>query len=91
LPLVLHIPAWLTVLTISRDVIIALSVLIIHLQTQHSSFPPSLLEVHDRRSTFDSRRVYAREFSIEAGNRSISASCLHHFSLHDRLRPSLLL
>src|SRR5512136_3197603 len=43
LPLVLHIPTWLTVLTISRDVIIALSVLIIHLQTQHSHFPPSLL------------------------------------------------
>ncbi len=43
LPLILHIPTWLTVLTISRDVLIALSVLIIHLQTQHSSFPPSLL------------------------------------------------
>ena len=43
LPLVLHIPTWLTVLTISRDFLIALSVLIIHLQTQHSNFPPSLL------------------------------------------------
>jgi cardiolipin synthase (CMP-forming) len=43
LPLVLHIPTWLTVLTISRDFLIALSVLIIHLQTQHSHFPPSLL------------------------------------------------
>ena len=43
LPLILHIPAWLTVLTISRDIIIAVSVLIIHLQTQHSKFPPSLL------------------------------------------------
>ena len=43
LPLVLHIPTWLTVLTISRDVLIAVSVLIIHLQTQHSQFPPSLL------------------------------------------------
>jgi cardiolipin synthase len=42
-PLVLHIPTWLTVLTISRDVIIAVSVLIIHLQTQHTQFPPSLL------------------------------------------------
>ena len=42
-PLVLHIPTWLTVLTISRDVIIAVSVLVIHLQTQHSNFPPSLL------------------------------------------------
>jgi cardiolipin synthase len=43
LPLVLHIPAWLTVLTISRDILIALSVLFIHLRTQHSHFPPSLL------------------------------------------------
>jgi cardiolipin synthase (CMP-forming) len=43
LPLVLHIPTWLTVLTISRDFLIALSVLIIHLQTQHSHFPPSWL------------------------------------------------
>lgn len=42
-PLALHIPTWLTVLTISRDFLIALSVLVIHLQTQHSSFPPSLL------------------------------------------------
>ncbi|HTY63587.1 MAG TPA: CDP-alcohol phosphatidyltransferase family protein [Acidobacteriota bacterium] len=42
-PLILHIPTWLTVLTISRDVIIASSALVIHLQTQHSSFPPSLL------------------------------------------------
>ncbi len=42
-PLILHIPTWLTILTISRDVIIAVSVLIIHLQTQHSNFPPSLL------------------------------------------------
>lgn len=39
----LHIPTWLTVWTISRDVLIALSVLIIHLQTQHSKFPPSFL------------------------------------------------
>jgi cardiolipin synthase len=42
-PLVLHIPTWLTILTISRDVIIALSVLIIHLITQHTHFPPSWL------------------------------------------------
>jgi cardiolipin synthase (CMP-forming) len=42
-PLMLHIPTWLTVLTISRDLIIAVSVLVIHLQTQHSSFPPSIL------------------------------------------------
>jgi cardiolipin synthase len=43
LPLVLHIPTWLTVLTISRDTLIALSVLIIHLQIHHTQFPPSLL------------------------------------------------
>lgn len=43
LPLILHIPIWLTILTISRDLIIALSVLVIHLQTQHSQFPPSWL------------------------------------------------
>lgn len=43
LPLPLHIPTWLTVLTIGRDVLIALSVLVIYLQTQHTSFPPSLL------------------------------------------------
>ena len=43
LPMVLHIPAWLTILTISRDVIIAVSALIIHLQTQHSQFPPTWL------------------------------------------------
>ena len=42
-PLMLHIPTWLTVLTISRDLIIAISVLVIHLQTQHTSFPPSIL------------------------------------------------
>jgi len=43
LPIILHIPAWLTILTISRDVLIAVSALIIHLQTQHSQFPPTLL------------------------------------------------
>jgi cardiolipin synthase (CMP-forming) len=43
LPVVLHIPTWLTVLTISRDVIIALSALVIHLQTRHTHFPPSIL------------------------------------------------
>jgi cardiolipin synthase (CMP-forming) len=43
LPLVLHIPTWLTVITISRDFLIALSVLIIHLQTHHTQFPPSWL------------------------------------------------
>ena len=43
LPLLLHIPTWLTVLTISRDVLISLMVLIIHLWTQHRDFPPSIL------------------------------------------------
>jgi cardiolipin synthase (CMP-forming) len=43
LPLALHIPAWLTVLTISRDVLISVSVLVIHLQTHHIEFPPSAL------------------------------------------------
>jgi cardiolipin synthase len=42
-PLILHIPTWLTILTISRDIIIAISVLIIHLQTRHTHFPPSIL------------------------------------------------
>jgi len=42
-PLILHIPTWLTILTISRDIIIAISVLIIHLQTRHTQFPPSIL------------------------------------------------
>jgi cardiolipin synthase len=42
-PLLLHIPTWLTVLTISRDTLIAVSALIIHLQTQHAHFPPTLL------------------------------------------------
>jgi len=43
LPLALHIPAWLTVLTVSRDILIAVFVLFIHLRTQHSHFPPSLI------------------------------------------------
>ncbi len=43
LRVVLHIPAWLTILAISRDITIAVSALIIHLQTGHSKFPPSLL------------------------------------------------
>jgi cardiolipin synthase (CMP-forming) len=42
-PVALHIPIWLTVLTISRDLLIAVSALIIHLQTGHVSFPPSFL------------------------------------------------
>lgn len=43
LRVVLHIPAWLTILAISRDVLIAVSALIIHLQTGHAKFPPSML------------------------------------------------
>jgi cardiolipin synthase len=43
LPLAVHIPVWLTVTSISRDILIALSALIIHLQTGHSRFPPSML------------------------------------------------
>jgi len=43
LPLVLHIPVWFTITSISRDLLIALAALIIHLQTQHSDFPPTML------------------------------------------------
>jgi cardiolipin synthase (CMP-forming) len=43
MPLPLHIPVWLTVLTITRDVLIAVSALVIHLQTGHTKFPPSVL------------------------------------------------
>jgi cardiolipin synthase len=43
LPMALHIPAWLTILTISRDVLISVSVLVIYLQTHHKQFPPSML------------------------------------------------
>ncbi len=43
LPLAAHIPIWLTVTSISRDLLIALSALVIHLQTGHSKFPPSFL------------------------------------------------
>lgn len=42
-PVAFHIPAWLTITAISRDLLIALAALIIHLQTGHSDFPPSLL------------------------------------------------
>ncbi len=42
-PTGIHIPLWLTILIISRDVLIALSALIIHLRTGHTKFPPSLL------------------------------------------------
>jgi cardiolipin synthase len=43
LPLEAHIPIWLTVTAISRDLLIALAALIIHLQTGHKHFPPSSL------------------------------------------------
>jgi len=43
IPVAVHIPVWLTIVTISRDLLIALSVFIIHLQTNHSQFPPSLI------------------------------------------------
>jgi cardiolipin synthase len=43
LPVPAHIPIWLTALTITRDVLIALIALIIHLMTGHSRFPPSFL------------------------------------------------
>ncbi len=43
IPAAVHIPVWLTIVTISRDILIALSVLIIHMQTNHAHFPPSLL------------------------------------------------
>lgn len=39
----IHIPAWLTITSISRDLLIAISVLVIHLQTGHTQFPPSWL------------------------------------------------
>ncbi len=42
-PIALHIPIWLTVLTISRDLLIALFALIIHLQTGYASFQPTFL------------------------------------------------
>jgi cardiolipin synthase len=42
-PVAFHIPIWLTVTSISRDLLIALAALIIHLQTGHTEFPPSLL------------------------------------------------
>jgi cardiolipin synthase len=42
-PVVFHIPIWLTVTSISRDLLIALAALIIHLQTGHTEFAPSFL------------------------------------------------
>lgn len=42
-PVAFHIPIWLTVTSISRDLLIALAALIIHLRTGHIAFPPSFL------------------------------------------------
>jgi cardiolipin synthase len=42
-PVAYHIPIWLTVTSISRDLLIALAALIIHLQTGHTQFAPSFL------------------------------------------------
>jgi len=42
-PVSYHIPIWLTVTSISRDLLIALAALIIHLQTGHTQFTPSFL------------------------------------------------
>lgn len=42
-PAAFHIPIWLTVTSISRDLLIALAALVIHLQTGHTRFAPSFL------------------------------------------------
>jgi cardiolipin synthase len=42
-PVAAHIPVWLTILTISRDLLIAMFSLLLHLRLQVSKFPPSLL------------------------------------------------
>lgn len=42
-PVAVHIPLWLTITAFSRDLLIALAVLIIHLHTGHGKFPPSIL------------------------------------------------
>jgi cardiolipin synthase len=42
-PVSYHIPIWLTITSISRDLLIALAALIIHLQTGHTQFSPSFL------------------------------------------------
>ncbi len=42
-PVAVHIPIWLTITAISRDALIALAALVIHLQTGHRDFVPSLL------------------------------------------------
>ena len=42
-PVKAHIPAWLTILSISRDLLIAMFSLLLYLRLQVSKFPPSLL------------------------------------------------
>ncbi len=42
-PVKAHIPAWLTILSISRDLLIALFSLLLYLRLQVSKFPPSVL------------------------------------------------
>jgi len=42
-PVALHIPVWLTITAFSRDLLIALAVLIIHLHTGHTHYPPTSL------------------------------------------------
>jgi cardiolipin synthase len=42
-PVSYHIPIWLTVTSISRDLLIALASLVIYLQTGHKQFSPSFL------------------------------------------------
>jgi len=42
-PVAYHIPVWLTITSISRDLLIALAALIIHLRTGHIAFPPTFL------------------------------------------------
>ncbi len=42
-PVKAHIPAWLSILSISRDLLIALFALLMHLRLDVSQFPPTLL------------------------------------------------
>jgi cardiolipin synthase len=43
IPVAIHIPVWLTIISISRDLLIALFALIMHLQTGYSHYPPTFL------------------------------------------------
>jgi cardiolipin synthase len=42
-PVAAHIPVWLTILSISRDLLIALMALLMNLRLQVTHFPPSIL------------------------------------------------